>query len=57
MLRLLPMRATSLPDGPMRLADADDTVWNGHMDGSLARELGFTPVVQTMYRAAADASM
>lgn len=31
--------------------------WQGHIDGSLARELGFTPAVPSMYRAAADGSL
>ncbi|MDG4668027.1 NAD(P)-dependent oxidoreductase [Mycobacterium sp. 236(2023)] len=28
--------------------------WNGHLDGSLARSLGFRPSVATMYQASAD---
>ncbi len=28
--------------------------WSGHMDGSLARELGFRPTVPTIYAAARD---
>jgi hypothetical protein len=31
--------------------------WNGHMNGSLARALGFRPVVPTVYQAAADGSL
>jgi nucleoside-diphosphate-sugar epimerase len=31
--------------------------WNGHMDGSLARELGFTPAVRSMYQAAAEGAL
>lgn len=31
--------------------------WNGHLDGSLARELGFTPAVRSMYQAAAEGAL
>ena len=31
--------------------------WNGHVDGSLARELGFTPTVRSLHQAAADGSL
>jgi UDP-glucose 4-epimerase len=31
--------------------------WNGHLDGSLARELGFTPLVRSMYQAAAEGAL
>jgi nucleoside-diphosphate-sugar epimerase len=31
--------------------------WRGHLDGSLARELGFQPVVATMYQAARAGSL
>jgi nucleoside-diphosphate-sugar epimerase len=31
--------------------------WNGHVDGSLARELGFTPVVRSMYQAATEGAL
>lgn len=31
--------------------------WNGHMDGSLARELGFTPIVRSMYQAATEGAL
>ncbi|MDH6630331.1 UDP-glucose 4-epimerase [Streptomyces sp. LBL] len=31
--------------------------WQGHIDGSLARELGFTPTVPSMYRAAATGTL
>ncbi|MCW2495229.1 NAD(P)-dependent oxidoreductase [Jatrophihabitans sp.] len=32
-------------------------LWMGHLDGSLARELGFSPAVPTMYQAAASGSL
>lgn len=28
--------------------------WNGHVDGALARELGFTPTVRSLYQAATE---
>lgn len=31
--------------------------WNGHLDGTLARELGFSPAVRSMYQAASEAAL
>lgn len=31
--------------------------WNGHLDGTLARRLGFTPTVRSMYQSAADGTL
>jgi UDP-glucose 4-epimerase len=31
--------------------------WNGHVDGGLARELGFTPIVRSLYQAAAEGTL
>lgn len=33
------------------------TPWNGHVDGTLARELGFTPTVRTFHEAAAAGTL
>lgn len=34
-----------------------DNPWNGHIDGALARELGFIPSVRSMYQAAAEGAL
>lgn len=31
--------------------------WNGHVDGSLARKLGFTPTIRSMYQAAEEGAL
>lgn len=31
--------------------------WNGHVDGGLARELGFVPAVRSLYQAAAEGAL
>lgn len=31
--------------------------WNGHVDGALARQLGFTPSVRSLYQAAAEGAL
>lgn len=38
-------------------AEPLENPWNGHVDGAIARNLGFTPVVRSLYQAAAEGSL
>lgn len=38
-------------------AEPLENPWNGHLDGTLARNLGFTPAVRSMYQAANEAGL